>query len=105
MDNPYKLRDLVNVTALVAILAGLLSFVGPAIDDYTAAADQAKAASEAEAQAARELRRDLAAAKLCRLSHGEAGFTWTASGQLVCIPRHGNRIVETDFNTNTGVFK
>lgn len=47
----------------------------------------------AQAQAAATLRRDLAAARLCRQQHGEAAYTWAADGALVCIPRRGPRTV------------
>ena len=47
---------------------------------------------DAQRQAAADLRRDLAAAELCRIEHGEAGFTWTAAGALVCLPRRGKPV-------------
>lgn len=42
---------------------------------------------DARNQAHAEFRRDLAAAKLCRETHGQSGFSWTADGELVCLPR------------------
>jgi hypothetical protein len=44
---------------------------------------------DSKREAARTVRRDLAAAALCREQHGEATYTWTAAEQLVCIPRKG----------------
>ena len=39
-----------------------------------------------------DLQRDIDAAKRCREEHGEAGFTWTAAGALVCLPRRGKPV-------------
>ena len=51
-----------------------------------------KQATEAEKQAQSELRRDFAAAALCREQHGESSFVWTEAGMLVCIPRRGGKV-------------
>jgi hypothetical protein len=29
--------------------------------------------------------------------HGEAGYEWKDDGELVCIPRHGKKTVQQDF--------
>jgi len=62
---------------------------GPAHSEFAVADDLAIA----QAQAAQALRHDLAAAKLCRTTHGEAAFAWTADGGLVCIPRRSKPVV------------
>jgi hypothetical protein len=58
---------------------------------------QAQVASTVEAQRTQDrlLRRDLAAAALCREQHGEAGYQWNAADQLVCVPRKGKRQIQT----------
>lgn len=78
----------------VAAFTVALAWLGPiALDDNHA--EHATAASLLEAQRAEaaQLRRDMAAARLCREAHGEAGFTWTVDGQLVCVPRRGSKPV------------
>ena len=75
--------------AMVLGTAHLLD--GP--DDHHAEWAQAEALSDAQKQARRELRRDMAAAKVCREQHGEAGFSWTEAGSLVCHPKRGRTVV------------
>ena len=54
---------------------------------------QASEALDAEQRLAQStLRRDMAAAALCREQHGEASFVWTEAGMLVCIPRHSFKV-------------
>ncbi|MCF8156416.1 MAG: hypothetical protein K9K35_10460 [Rhodoferax sp.] len=61
------------------------------IDDHHSEHARAIVLEDAQRDAARELRRDLAAAALCREQHGESGIAWTEAGALVCIPRKGKR--------------
>lgn len=84
----------------LALAAGIaaclsLSYLLDAPSELRAAVATAAAVTDAEQQAARDLRRDLAAARLCREQHGEAGYTWTEAGALVCIPRRGKRHTTT----------
>ena len=67
-------------TFAVAALAVTLGWVGPALEDPPATAD-------AKQYVSADMRKELAAAKLCRETHGESGYTWSVSGELVCIPR------------------
>lgn len=53
---------------------------------------ESPALQDAQRQASEADRRDMAAAEICRLEHGEAGFTWTAAGALVCLPRRGKPV-------------
>lgn len=90
------LHRLINLTLAAAIAACLsISYLLDAPGELRAVVATAAAVTDAEQQAARELRRDLAAAKLCREQHGEAGYQWTEAGALVCIPRRGKRHIET----------
>lgn len=78
-------------------LAALLGWFGPTVladhsDDWPAST----ALKDAQQQAQRALRRDMAAAALCRGQYGEAGFTWTQDNRLVCIPRRGGRTVVSE---------
>lgn len=81
--------NLIGVTAFTVALSWLGPIALDGMDDHHA--EHATAASLLEAQRAEaaQLRRDMAAARLCREAHGEAGFTWTVDGQLVCVPRRG----------------
>ena len=94
--NPYRLLDVICVAALVGLFTFLLAFVGPSLDDHSAEMRSTQALSDAQKQAARELRRDMAAAALCREQHGEAGYQFTAAGELVCIPRHGKKTLASN---------
>jgi hypothetical protein len=62
------------------------------VDDHSDEWATSASLGDAQRQAAADLRRDLAAAELCRIEHGEAGFTWTAAGALVCLPRRGKPV-------------
>jgi hypothetical protein len=61
-------------------------------DDHHSEHAQAQALNDAQQQAAREFRRDLAAAQLCRETVGESAIQWTAAGALVCVPRKGRAV-------------
>ena len=71
--------------------AELVGVFGPALDSHASEWPQSQALVDAQRAAVREFHKDMAAAKLCRQEHGESSFTWTAAGELVCIPRHGKR--------------
>jgi len=86
---PYLMTDLAWVAAAVAAIVCVTAYLGPSIDDIAADLAVQQSIVDAQEQARSELRRDLAAAKLCREIHGEAGYQWTAAGQLVCTPRKG----------------
>lgn len=73
--------------ALALLLGSAYRLDYPSI--YQSELDQSQALIDAQKQAAAELRRDLAAARICRETHGEASFAWTHDGELVCIPRRG----------------
>ena len=70
--------------AVAALLAMLLGAGGQALDEHDRQSDSA-------------LRRDRLAAEHCRERHGESSYEWAASGELVCIPRHGKHAVESAF--------
>lgn len=75
-------------------LAALLGWFGPTVlADHSADWPASSALKDAQAQAQRAQRRDMAAAALCRGQYGEATYTWTADNRLACIPRRGARTV------------
>ena len=83
----------INYVMAAAIAACLsMAYLLDAPSEIEAMVATARAVTDAEEQAARELRRDLAAARLCRELHGEAGYQWSAAGEVVCIPRRGKRV-------------
>lgn len=96
MKSPYHLSDLVFTVALVSFFAVLLGVIGPSLDDHSDEMRVAADLTDAQAQAQRELRRDLASAAICREAHGESSFTYTQSGQLVCIPRKGKQVLASN---------
>ena len=93
---PYQIADLAAVVALVALVSWALAWLGPALDDLDATQRTAQTAVDAQTQADLDWHRDMAAAALCRQQHGEASFTWTAAGELVCIPRHGKKVLASN---------
>lgn len=58
-----------------------------ALDEIKHAKAHTVALADAQIAAAKALRRDMAAAALCRETIGESLISWTASGELVCVPR------------------
>jgi len=66
------------------------------LDDHSDEWAESAALEEAQKQAAADLRRDMAAAEICRLQHGEAGFTWNTAGELVCLPRRGKPVTHLE---------
>lgn len=85
---------IINVLLFIGILAAY-GFVMNA--DYSAEMAESQSLLDAQNAEQREYRRDMAAAKLCRETHGESGFTWTADGQLVCVPRKPQRLAKASF--------
>ncbi len=85
-----------NLIATVAItlLIGTALSTAHLLDEQDGRAEmaQARQLEQQQREEARALRRDLAAAAMCREQHGEAGYTFTEAGQLVCIPRHGRKV-------------
>jgi hypothetical protein len=85
-QTPYMMRDFLGVLALVAVFAVPLAYLGPTIDNR-AEWQESQALKDAQNREQSELRRDMAAAELCREQHGESLVRWTEAGQLVCVPR------------------
>jgi hypothetical protein len=83
--------DVLMVVTVAGFICWLLGVFGPSLDERDSASSR-----DAQTQAQREFKRDMAAAALCREQHGEAGFTWTAAGELVCIPRHGKKVLASN---------
>jgi hypothetical protein len=77
-DKPVR-RSWIAVNVL--LFAFLLGSAGYLLDRH----DEQREADHTPEQ--RELRKELAAAKLCRTEHGESLVSWSAAGELVCIPR------------------
>jgi hypothetical protein len=81
MNRLNQVLTVVYVVAIAAALAGL----GPALDSNST--------TDAQVTAKTELRRDLAAAELCREEFGNgATFQFTADNELVCIPVQAKQI-------------
>lgn len=81
------MRNLINYTTVAGIAFVL------AASFHLDSAWPEPALSDAQAQAQAEMRKELAAAKLCRQAHGESGYTWTIDNQLVCLPRTGKSVI------------
>lgn len=88
---PTWLLDMIGVIVMVGLIVWLIGYYGPSLDNHASEWPQSKALIDAQRAASQAFRKDMAAAKLCRQEHGESGFTWTAAGELVCVPRHGKR--------------
>ena len=73
------------------LICYLVGVFGPALDSHARDWPQSQALVDAQRAAVREFHKDMAAAKLCRETHGESLVRWTAAGELVCVPRHGKR--------------
>ena len=84
--------DAALALAIAACLSMSIQLDAPG--DLEVLAATALAVTDAEHQAARDLRRDRAAARLCHDLHGEAVHAYNDAGELVCIPRRGKRVVE-----------
>ena len=88
---PLRLVDLLIVICGAALLCWLLGVFGPALDAHASEWPQSQALVDAQRAAVREFHKDMAAAKLCRETHGESLVRWTAAGELVCVPRHSKQ--------------
>lgn len=84
---PHRLFNWALAVFCVLSVAVLLGAGGAWLDDY----DRIKSMQS------RGMRRDLHAAQYCRELHGQSGYQWAESGELVCIPRHGKRKTESNF--------
>lgn len=75
-------------TAFLALLiVAILGVLGPALDDNSAEWQQSSDLSDAQRQARQQLRKELAAARMCRETAPGAALVWTADGEAVCVPR------------------
>ena len=87
--NAHRILNVLQFVGIVASYAAMMQ-----MDDHSAEMAESGALLDAQKAAQLELKRDMAAAKACRESHGESGFTWTQDGQLVCIPRKPQRLAK-----------
>lgn len=95
---PLRLLDLAIVIALVALICCLLGVVGPALDARAGEYQESQSLVDAQRAAVLAFKKDMAAAKLCRETHGESLIRWTAGGELVCVPRHSKQAVRLASN-------
>lgn len=79
----HRFLNLVLAFAAASALGVLLGAGGNAMD---------------RRDAQRAFTREMQAAQHCREAYGDASFTFTASGELVCIPRHGKAVADQSFN-------
>ena len=79
---PSSLLYAIAVTLAAFFVAWLLGSFGPVQIDGIQSDD----ATDAAAQAQREYRRDMVAARMCREQHGPSLVRWTVDGQAVCVP-------------------
>jgi Tfp pilus assembly protein PilV len=87
------LIDTLITWAMALAILGLYAVVQQADAQDHRAEWQASEALHADQKLAQSaLRRDMAAAALCREQHGESSFVWTEAGMLVCIPRHSIKV-------------
>ena len=91
-----RLIDVLSLIFTVCAFLYLLGIFGPNRDRQVSQYHESQSLIDAERAALSAFKRDMAAAKLCRQEHGEAGFTYTADGELVCIPRHGKRVLASN---------
>lgn len=82
------MHRLFNIAIFTLTIASILLFIGPVIESHDLRNKE---------QSKRAFRRDLQAAQFCRELHGESGYEWKDGGELVCIPRHGKKTVQQDF--------
>ena len=88
---PTWLQDLIGVTVMVLVIVWLLGYYGPSLDRHASEWTESQALIDAQRAAVGAFKRDMAAAKLCRETHGESLVRWTAAGELVCVPRHSKQ--------------
>lgn len=75
---------ILNITLFVGILAAYAVVMD---SDHRAEMAESQSLLDAQKQAQYELQKELAAAKVCRETHGNSAIAWTADGELVCVPR------------------
>lgn len=92
-SSSWSLRflDLAIVIVLVALICCLLGVVGPALDARASEYHESQSLVDAQRAAVLAFKKDMAAARLCRETHGESLIRWTANGELVCVPRHSKQ--------------
>lgn len=81
----HRLLNWTLAGAIVLLYAAVQQLDG--IDSHAEEMAVSASLSDAQKQAAAETRRDMAAARACRETHGNSGYQWTADGELVCVPR------------------
>ena len=89
---PIWLQDFIGVTMMVIAIVWLLGYYGPSLDRHASEWHESQALIDAQRAAVREFHKDMAAAKLCRETHGESLVRWSAAGELVCVPRYGKQV-------------
>lgn len=87
---------LVNVTLTGATVVGIAALLstGHLIDDHSAEWNHSTALADAQKAAQIAARTERAAQQLCvRIKGPNAGYRWTASGDLVCTSNKGQGAV------------
>ena len=87
---------LVNVTLTAGLTAALAAILlaGKPLDDHSAEWPHSTALRDAQKAAQIAARTERAAAQLCvRIKGPNAGYRWTASGDLVCTSNKGQGAV------------
>lgn len=75
---------IINILLFIGILSAYAVVMNA---DYSTEMAESQELLDAQKQAQRELQKELAAAKVCRETHGNSAIAWTADGELVCVPR------------------
>lgn len=75
----------------VALLMGALG-VALDSDDHRGDFQLSSELEAAQKQSQALMRREAAGLAVCRDRHGEATARWTDTGELVCVPRKGQRM-------------
>jgi len=82
--------NIVLTILLTLVFAWVLGVYAPSLDAQTY--DRDSDLGDAQRAAKKAMRRDLAAAKICREEFGAGTtFLWTERGDLVCTPKNGGR--------------
>lgn len=89
----HRLINIALTAALTAAMATILS-TGHLLDDHSADWSESTALADAQKAAQLAARTERAAAQLCvRIKGPNAGYRWTASGDLVCTSNKGQGAV------------
>lgn len=89
----HRLINIALTAALTAAMATILS-IGHLLDDNSDEWAQSSALADAQKAAQVAARTERAAAQLCvRIKGPNAGYRWTASGDLVCTSNKGQGAV------------